>query len=70
MRFYRKTAVQGMIEWDESLPMALVSISEADRINGSPKKGDMIAVNEKDSTDMWLIAEKFFKDNYVEAIDD
>tara|TARA_R110000868_G_C10972546_1_gene770370 strand:- start:22453 stop:22605 length:153 start_codon:yes stop_codon:yes gene_type:complete len=44
--------------------MALVSISEADKLNGSPKTGDMIAFNQKDSTDIWLVAEEFFNDNY------
>lgn len=44
-----------------------VSISEADRENGSPKEGDMIARNPKDHNDMWLVAEKFFKENYEEV---
>jgi len=30
----------------------LVSISAADKANGSPKAGDMIAFNPKDSTDI------------------
>ncbi len=42
-----------------------VSISDADkRENGSPKIGDMIAINPKNSTDQWLIEEKYFKENY------
>jgi hypothetical protein len=64
MAKYRKKVLQELIEWDESLPMALVSISEADMLNGSPKSGDMIAFNPKDSTDMWLVAQQFFEDNY------
>jgi len=64
MRYYRKKELQPMMPWESDMPMALVSISEADKNNGSPKLGDMIAVNPKDATDMWLVAEKFFKENY------
>jgi len=41
-----------------------VSISDADRQNGSPKIGDMIARNPKNHNDQWLVAEKYFKDNF------
>jgi len=43
-----------------------VSISEADRQNGSPKIGDMIARNPENHRDQWLVAEKYFKDNFEE----
>ena len=69
MALYRKTQLQELIPWTEDLPMGLVSISEADKQNGSPKNGDMIAFNPKDPTDMWLVAEEFFKDNYEWAAD-
>lgn len=64
MALYRKKQLQELIPWTEDLPMGLVSISEADKQNGSPKTGDMIAFNPKDPTDMWLVAEEFFKDKY------
>ena len=64
MAFYRKKELQELIPWTPDLPMALVSISAADVDNGSPKKGDMIASNPKSATDLWLVAEKFFTDNY------
>lgn len=41
-----------------------ISISSADRENGSPKAGDMIARNPKNHGDQWLVAEKYFKDNF------
>ncbi len=41
-----------------------VSISEFDKSNGSPKIGDMIARNPQDHADMWLVAEKYFSENY------
>jgi hypothetical protein len=44
-----------------------VSISEADRLNGSPKQGDMIARNPKNHADQWLVAKKYFEDNLEPA---
>ena len=43
-----------------------VSISVEDLANGSPKSGDMIARNPKNHNDQWLVAEKYFKDNFEE----
>jgi len=42
-----------------------VSISEADKQNGSPKEGDMIARNPKNHEDQWLVAKKYFEDNFA-----
>jgi len=44
-----------------------VSIAEVDRRNGSPKEGDMIARNPQNHADKWLVAAKYFKDNFREA---
>lgn len=44
-----------------------VSISEEDKKNGSPKPGDMIARNPKNHNDKWLVAKKYFKDNFEPA---
>jgi hypothetical protein len=41
-----------------------VSISEVDRNAGSPKPGDMIARNPKKHADKWLVAAKYFTDNF------
>ena len=42
-----------------------VSISNVDKMeNGSPKIGDMIAINPGNPTDQWLIEEKYFKENH------
>ena len=43
-----------------------VSISDSDIKNGSPKFGDMIARNPKNHLDQWLVAEKYFNDNFEE----
>lgn len=41
-----------------------VSISDVDLENGSPRIGDMIARNPKNHLDQWLVAEKYFNDNF------
>ena len=69
MAFYQKKRLQEFIPWTPDLPMGLVSVSEADRQNGSPKKGDMVGLNPEDATDMWLVAAKFFVENYLWVTD-
>lgn len=64
---YRKKQEQPMFPWFPDFDMDGVSVSDADKQNGSPKAGDMIAINPKDPADQWLVAEKFFNDNYVEC---
>lgn len=49
----------------EVLPV-FVSISEADRLAGSPKFGDMIARNPKNHDDQWLVAQDYFRENFEE----
>ena len=63
MSFYRKKKIQEITPWIKGLPMDLVSVSEEDKLNGSPKAGDQIAIGDS-PTDMWLISEKFFVENY------
>lgn len=41
-----------------------VSISDEDLKNGSPKLGDRIARNPLNHNDQWLIAERYFYDNF------
>jgi hypothetical protein len=65
---YRRTGLSEMTEYMDGFDMLLVSVSEADKLNGSPKVGDMIARNPKNHNDKWLVAEKYFKDNLEEAI--
>lgn len=43
-----------------------ISISAEDRKAGSPKIGDMIARNPQNHNDQWLVAEKYFEDNFEE----
>jgi len=41
-----------------------ISISKPDIENGSPQKGDMVARNPKNHKDQWLVAKKYFEDNF------
>lgn len=41
-----------------------ISLSPVDKENGSPCLGDMIARNPNNHDDQWLIAEKYFKENF------
>lgn len=45
-------------------PGVVVSVSSEDKINGSPKLGDMIARNPKNNLDQWLVSEQYFEDNF------
>ena len=64
---YVKNTRQPMFPWQPHLSMEGVSISQEDEYNGSPKEGDMIAFNPLNPNDMWLVAKKFFNDNYIKA---
>lgn len=44
--------------------MTRVSVSAADRENGSPKAGDMIARNPANHEDRWLVAADYFRENF------
>lgn len=59
--------IQGNILVHETKDSVIVvSISDVDKQNGSPKLGDMIARNPKNHLDQWLVAEKYFNDNFEE----
>jgi hypothetical protein len=64
-RQYRRKALAEMRPYQPGETLNGVSISEADRLAGSPKAGDMIARNPKNHADQWLVAAQYFKDNFV-----
>lgn len=66
-KLYKKKAAQPMKPWQPGMDMSMVSVSDADRENGSPKEGDMIAINPDNETDMWLVSKKYFEENYAPA---
>jgi len=63
-RQYRRTAVAEMADWTPGFDMTGVSISEADRLAGSPKDGDKIARNPVNHADRWLVAAEYFAANF------
>ena len=67
MKSYVKKQEQPMIPFEPFMNMKGVSISDFDKLNGSPKAGDMIAIGVSDPKDRWLVSEQFFLDNYKEA---
>lgn len=46
--------------------MDRVSVSKADLKNGSPKEGDMIAINLENHNELWLVGKNCFKQNFKE----
>ena len=60
---YKRKGLSEMRPYVEGEDVSHVSISEPDRENGSPKKGDMIARNPENHADQWLVAAKYFEDN-------
>lgn len=63
---YRRTQIAEMRPYTkgEILSPPHVSISAPDRQNGFPRPGDMIARNPKNHDDVWLVAAKYFADNF------
>lgn len=47
-------------------PWGVISISQADLNNGSPKIGDMVARNPENHEDQWLVAADYFYANFEE----
>jgi hypothetical protein len=50
----------------EALRASGISVSEVDAREGSPKPGDVIARNPEDHEDQWLVAKKYFEENFEE----
>ena len=65
---YRRTQIAEMTPWHPDLDMTGISVSEADRAKNSPMPGDMIARNPANHDDKWLVAAKYFADNFEEIV--
>lgn len=66
---YRRTNIAEMrpVTDAEAMSKSLssdISLSPADKENGSPCLGDMIARNPKSHKDKWLVAKAYFEDNF------
>jgi hypothetical protein len=64
---YRRSQIAELTPWTAGFDMARVSVSAPDSEAGSPKAGDMIARNPKNHDDQWLVAAKYFADNFEPA---
>lgn len=68
---YRREAIAELRPVTEAEVMSIslapnISLSMEDKKNGSPKIGDMIARNPNNHNDQWLVAAKYFEDNFEE----
>ena len=61
---YKKISISEMRPYIEGECLYGISISEADKRNGSPDVGDMIARNPENYRDQWLVGKDYFKDNF------
>lgn len=60
---YKRKGLSEMRPYVEGEDVTGISISDADKQNGSPRVGDMIARNPSNHVDQWLVAEEYFKNN-------
>jgi hypothetical protein len=66
-QLYRRKQISELRPYVPGENMLGISVSEADKSAGSPKRGDMIARNSKNYKDQWLVAAQYFADNFVPA---
>lgn len=68
-QYLRKTVAEMRPVTDEEvMTMSVssrISLSMEDKENGSPKIGDMIARNPNNHEDQWLVAAKYFEENFI-----
>lgn len=68
MQYHRKIwQIAELRPYEPGEDMERISISGPDKMAGSPKAGDMIARNPQNHDDQWLVAEKYFADNFERA---
>lgn len=63
-RQYRRKQIAELADWNEGFDMTGVSVSDADKLAGSPKLGDKIARNPANHADRWLVAADYFAVNF------
>ena len=68
---YKRKSISEMRPYEKGETLdPIISISQADLDNGSPKVGDMIARNPKNYKDQWLVAKAYFENNLEEIKDE
>ena len=63
-RRYRRKQIAELRPYEPGEDLSGVSISAADKEDGSPEAGDMIARNPKNHADKWLVRAQYFADNF------
>jgi len=63
-KLYRRKKLSEARPYVPGEDMTGVSVAVVDSAAGSPKEGDMIARNPKNHADKWLLAKKYFEDNF------
>jgi hypothetical protein len=61
---YRRSQIAELRPYELGEDMSAISVAKVDLDAGSPKQGDMIARNPKNHVDQWLVAAKYFADNF------
>lgn len=61
---YKRKNIAEMRPYVSGEDLSHVMVSEADKQAGSPKEGDMIARNPANHDDQWLVAQRYFLDNF------
>ena len=61
---YRRRQIAELRPYVEGEKLDKVSVAAVDKMAGSPLPGDMIARNPKNFADQWLVAKKYFEDNF------
>jgi hypothetical protein len=63
-RRYRRKQIAELRPYEPGEDMSGVSILAADKEDGSPKAGDMIARNPRNHADKWLVGAQYFADDF------
>lgn len=61
---YRRTQIAEIRPYIPGEDMNHIAVSHEDIKNGSPKAGDMVARNPANRDDQWVLAAKYFADNF------
>ena len=67
-KLFKKKTLTEVTPYTPEFDMSLVSVSEADKLTGSPKEGDMIARNPNNPDDLRLIEANTFAETYEPAV--
>ena len=61
---YRRRQLSEARPWEPHDDMSGISVATTDAYAGSPRPGDMIARNPLNHAERWLVAARYFEDNF------